>query len=271
MVRRPVRTHASALALAALTVSTTQPAPADTLRATSATTAPPAPTTVRIDGRFDDWRADAYLAADQRYLYVRLVLPEERTLQAAPQPLVVSIAADEHASAAARFDPDLRITFSPPASDGQGVAVDEPGLGAGSRALAHAALDLVVAPTIAAREFELRIARDVRGRPDLTAALAAGRVRVQLAVLRSDGSPAWRSRVRQLELPPRVGTIGTAMATPDAATEPGTPAAIATPAPAGESSPEVAATPAATPDAVVAIPVAGAGEIRVVSWNVFLP
>ena len=244
MTRAALRRAVAPAAVLALAVAALG-GPRCAMAATSAAT--DAATPIRIDGAFDDWPAGTFVAADDRYLYLRLVLPEERTLQASPLPLVVSIAADEHPSEATGFDPDLRIVFSPPEFDGQGVAVRGPPAGTGSGALRHAAIDLVVAPTVAAREFELRLAREVRGRPDLSAALASGRVRVQAALLRADGSPAWRSRVRQLELPPRAGV-----------------AAADTPAAAGLPS------PAATPIAPLGIPAAAAGELRVVSWNVLL-
>ena len=187
----------------------------------------PAPATIRIDGAFDDWPARTHLAADGRWLYVRFTLPEARNVQASDMPLVLAI--DGRAEGA--FDPELRITFSPPATGGLGVAVDAVRGGADAPKLGHAAIDLFAAPTVASREFELRLARDVRGRPDLTELLASGRVRVQASLLRPDGAPAWRSRAWQLDLPPR------------------------DPAPSKSAA---------------AIPAKDAGAVRVVSWNVLL-
>ena len=228
IVRRSV---VAGLALLALTAGSAlrvraESAPAPTA-APGAVRAVPSPTPIRIDGAFADWPAGAYLAADGRYLYVRFTLPEARTIQASDLPLVLAI----DARAEGAFAPDLRITFSPRETSAQGVAVAAVRHGVDDPKLGHAALDLVVAPTVAAREFELRVARDVRGRPDLTAALAAGRVRVQAALLRPDGSPAWRSRARQIELPPRDDAAGS-----------------------GAS----------------AIPAKEPGTVRVVSWNVLL-
>jgi len=206
---------------------TDAPAPAPAaVEVTQAARATPASTTIRIDGAFDDWPAGAYLVADGRYVYVRLMLPEARTVQASEQPLVLAL----DARAAGAFDPELRITFSPRETGGQGVAVAAVRHGDDDPKLGHAALDLVVAPTFAAREFELRVARDVRGRPDLAEALASGAVRVQAALLRADGSPAWRSRAWQIELPP------------------------------SDAAPSVAS----------AIPAKEPGTVRVVSWNVYL-
>jgi endonuclease/exonuclease/phosphatase family metal-dependent hydrolase len=196
-------------------------APADLAQAARA------PTTIRIDGAFDDWPARVHVVADGRYVYVRFALPEERNLQASDLPVVLAL--DARADGA--FDPDLRITFSPPATGGLGVAVEAVRRGDDDTKLGHAQLDLVAAPTVASREFELRIARDVRGRADLTELLASGRVRVQVSLLRTDGSPAWRSRAWQHELPPR-----------DAA-------------PVASSA---------------AIPPKDAGAVRVVSWNVLV-
>jgi endonuclease/exonuclease/phosphatase family metal-dependent hydrolase len=198
-------------------------------RATPA--ASPAAAAIRIDGTFADWPAGTYLAADERYLYVRLALPEERTVQASAQPLVVAI----DLQAAGAFTPDLRVVFSPRATDGQGVAVETPGHR--GTAVGHAALDLVAAPTVASRTFELRVARDVRGRPELSALFAAGPARVQASLLRADGAPAWRSRAYQIELPTR------AAAAPDAA---------------------------GAPEPPPSIPVLEADALRVVSWNVLV-
>lgn len=195
--------------------------------AASAVQAANAPAQIRIDGTFDDWPARAHLAADGRRLYVRFTLPEARNLQASDMPLVLAI--DGRAEGA--FDPELRIVFSPPATGGLGVAVEAVRRGGDETKVGHAALDLVAAPTVASREFELRVARDVRGRPDLTELFASGRVRVQASLLRSDGSPAWRSRAWQIELPPRNDA-------------------------------------AAASD--VAIPPRDPGTTRVVSWNVLL-
>ena len=193
------------------------PAPAAVAVTEAARTAPVS-TTIRIDGAFDDWPAGAYLAADGQYVYVRLTLPEARTIQASEQPLVLAL----DARAAGAFEPELRITFSPRETGGQGVAVAAVRHGDDDPKLGHAALDLVAAPTVAAREFELRVARDVRGRPDLAEALASGAVRVQAVLLRADGSPAWRSRARQIELPPRDAAPSAAAAIPIPAKEPGT-------------------------------------------------
>jgi len=208
------------------------PAPAPSAPAADAAVAavPPAqPRTIRIDGKFDDWPATAFLAADERYLYVRIALPAERNLQAASQPLAIAIDLQPERT----FVPDLRVVFAPRATDGLGVAVEATGA-AGTAGIGHAAVDLVAAPTVAARAFELRVARDVRGRPDLTALFTRGAVRVQASTLRADGSPAWRSRAWQLELPPR-----------DASAPP--------------AQPSVATLPPAPP-----------GGVRVVSWNVLL-
>ncbi|MEW6272023.1 MAG: hypothetical protein AB1689_22300, partial [Thermodesulfobacteriota bacterium] len=173
-----------------------------------------------VDGRFLDWPSGATLRADDEHLYVRLTLPEERTLQAAGAPLELVI------------EPALEIVFSPRDGAGQGVAVRALGGADDARArLGHAAVDLVVAPTFAAREFELRVAREVRGRPDLSAALAGGAVRVHARAERPDGSLAWRSAAQELRLPPRAARPGSAS---------------------------------------VAIPAAAEGALRVVSWNVHL-
>ncbi len=94
------------------------PAPAAVAVTEAARTAPVS-TTIRIDGAFDDWPAGAYLAADGQYVYVRLTLPEARTIQASEQPLVLAL----DARAAGAFEPELRITFSPRETGGQGVAV----------------------------------------------------------------------------------------------------------------------------------------------------
>lgn len=233
-MRRRAAAGLAALVLASASPSraraddTPAPAPvASPAAVTEAARATPTPTTIRIDGAFDDWPAGAHLVADGRYVYVRLTLSEARTIQASEQPLVLAI----DARAAGPFDPELRVTFSPRETGGQGVAVAAVRQGDDDPKLGHAALDLVVAPTFAAREFELRVARDVRGRPDLAEALASGHVRVQAALLRADGSPAWRSRAWQIDLPPR------------------------------DAAPPVGAS---------AIPAKEPGTVRVVSWNVYL-
>ena len=92
------------------------------------------PTRIRIDGAFDDWPAGTYLAADGRWLHVRLSLPEARNIQASDLPLVVAI--DARADGA--FDPDLRLTFSPPATGGLGIAVSAVQHGDDDAKLGHA-------------------------------------------------------------------------------------------------------------------------------------
>lgn len=202
----------------------------------AADVAPPRTTsrTITIDGRFDDWPRDVFLAADERYVYFRLTLPDVRNLQASPTPVVVAL----DAQVEQRFAPDLRITFAPPATGGQGVAVELPG----GIAIGHAAVDLIAAPTYAARAFELRIAREVRDRPELTAALASGAVRMQASALRRDGSPLWRGRAYEIALPPRAASAPADAPVLDGANE----------------------------RAVATVPVAADDEVRVVSWNVLL-
>jgi len=207
---------------------------------------------VAIDGRFADWPEGVHLQADGAYVYVRLALPEERTLQAS-LPLELALDPDDASGtrppatgATGGADvppgPALQVVFSPRTSDGQGVAVLVPGSDAHTRrAVPHAALDLVVAPTFASRTFELRIARDVRGAPEATRALAGGRVRVRATARDAHGGVAWQGPVLELDLPER--GAATAAEAPDAS--PGAGGAAGFPPPPADG-------------------------IRVVSWNVLL-
>jgi len=68
--------------------------------------------------------------------------------------------------------------------------------------LPHEALDLVFAPTYAARDFELRVSRRVRGRPGLSAALADGTVSARLIGVGGDGSLRWSKSLGSVDLPP---------------------------------------------------------------------
>jgi len=134
--------------------------------------APRAQTTqlaITLDGSIDEWPADKAALADAHYLYLRLAVEgESRAIQASHEPLTILLDVDANAATGVRIDEpantlgvDLEVRFSPRRDDGspgRGVAVIAH-TADGPRALSHADIDLLVAPTHAADWYEVRLSR----------------------------------------------------------------------------------------------------------------
>ncbi len=196
---------------------------------------------VRLDGSVEEWPADAACVADADYVYVRFtVKDEEFTLQHAPSTLAVYLDLDSNAETGVQAEapsPDARgadmvIEFSPRsggAEPGQGVAVYAVGPDGTRRVVRHADVDLSFAPTYAAPWYEVRVSRH----PAATCALAGPMA----------GSVAVRGMVAYFD------EGGSASRYSDGF---------------------VAALPVASPGGPVDVdvPARGAGDLRIVSWNV---
>lgn len=191
-----------------------------------------------LDGRTDEWPQDAAALADADYLYFRLALPDEVTLQASSEPVTLLVDLDSDRATgwtpdaprdASPFGFDLGVHFSP--RDGRGgvsAYALEPG-GAHTPIPADQ-VGLRVAPTHAASTFEVRLARRINAGAPL-AALLASPGRAAAMILLQDQSGA---------------TVGW-------------------------SDPETFVRPAAAshpPRANRTIPPKPKGALRVVSWNV---
>lgn len=209
------RSRAPEIAAAALALflwgcpgSCATPAPKDA--------APP----VVLDGRLDpaEWGGKR-LRADGRDIFVRLSLPKALTLQAADESVVVLLDVDgdpttgsglEYVQGETEYGAEIAIVFSPPGErprlggrSGEGVAVlllpDGDGV---PRRTAHDDFDFVFAPTVASRDFELRLSRGPVDRPEIAEALVSGTIAAHVLLVAKDTSLAWEESLGSLELPP---------------------------------------------------------------------
>lgn len=202
-----------------------------------------------IDGDLGEWPEGTLLRADGHDLFVRVSLPGEITLQAAPYSLGLLLDVDGDPSTGSGLDgvqgdtsdagAELAVVFSPPGVSSRSVGRGNEGVAAlllpdrgqdrAAEPVPHADLDLVFSPTYAAKDFEVRLSRRPRGQPELAAALTEGRVSARLVGVDREDSLAWSKPLGTVELPSL-----------------------------GAEGPRVAARlPARPPDA-----------IRIVSWNV---
>lgn len=180
----------------------------------------PSPAAIVIDGALDDWPDERTLRADGHDLYVRLGLPDEITLQAAPYSVVLLLDVDGDASTGSGLDDvegdtadagaEVAVVFSPPGGRPRRGGPPDEGVAAlvlptgeeATRPLSHEALDLVFAPTYAAKDFEVRLSRRVHGQPAISSALAAGRVAVRMVAVGRNASLLWSKPLGSVELPP---------------------------------------------------------------------
>jgi len=195
-----------------------------------------------LDGEFDEWSEDVEATADGHYLYVRMRVPDERTLQGggATTRLLLDLDGDSatgqkvKVNGAPALGMDLDIVFSPQ-KDGRrvsGMAITTFGKKGESGTVDHKALDFTFAPTYAAREFEVRLARRAElAEPMHTAWRDAQTVRGVVRAQPERGGKQRDVSVFTLELPP----LGDA---------------------------------ASRTSADLELPPTAAGSIRVVSWNV---
>lgn len=154
------------------------------------------PMSITLDGAIDDWPLEAAAVADEHYLYLRFKTEREVSLMADEESVQIQLDTDASASTGretAGMGVDLAVTFS--ARDagnerGQGAHVDAISRSRDSVRLPAAALDLSVAPTHAARWFELRIGRRLDAADGVLppgGLLGAGRVRGRVVLLGGDG------------------------------------------------------------------------------------
>lgn len=195
---------------------------------------------IELDGQTADWPESAASVADAHYLYFRVNLPEEVSLQQSPEPATLMVDLDNSAATgwtptaprdAAGYGFDLGVRFSP--TDGQGgvsvVALDPSGA---HTPVPHHLVGLQFSPTHSATQFEVRISRH-----------AGPEAPEGLADLLASGGPA------------------TAMITlQDAAGQ-----TVGWSDPEPFSAPQAASSP---PRAEVGVPPKPANAIRIVSWNV---
>ncbi|MFP6665595.1 MAG: endonuclease/exonuclease/phosphatase family protein [Deltaproteobacteria bacterium] len=175
---------------------------------------PAAQKEVRIDGSFEDWQKPFAAQADGEFIYLRFTLPRKMTLQGNDVPVRLLLDVDADVSTGRRYPdtpegigPEVFVTFSPQRTRGRrgsgvGVRVVRAGGKKDFRPPA-AAFELVFAPTTAARSFEVRIARTIKGRAALSEALDEGQVRMAVVVPAGGVGREWNSGVISLALPPR--------------------------------------------------------------------
>jgi endonuclease/exonuclease/phosphatase family metal-dependent hydrolase len=131
-----------------------------------------------LDGRPSEWRENVAAVADGDYLYFRLTLPDEVTLQGAPEPVTLMVDLDASAGtgmtlpspiAAAGLGFDLGVQFSP--QDGRGgIAAFHLDPTGAHVPMPTSQLGVRFAPTHSSNDFEIRISRH----PDAQAAGALG-------------------------------------------------------------------------------------------------
>ncbi len=154
---------------------------------------------IALDGRLNEWPENIAALADGDYLYFRVTLPEEVTLQAAAEPvtLLVDLDADPGTGttlssplAAAGLGFDLGVQFSP--QDGRGgVAAFQMDPTGAHVPVPSSQIGLQFAPTHSATDFEVRIARhaDSQAPGALASALSgAGPARVMITLQDQGGT-----------------------------------------------------------------------------------
>lgn len=198
--------HRAVHCLAALTITT----------AVAATSFADDKTPVTIDGQFAEWPASAIALADGQHLYLHLSLADAFTLQGGTRTTRLRLDLDGKATTGKRDKPadealgvDLEVVFSPPSPEaGKGLrsgvsvlAYDDRGL---YTEVGHGPIQLTFAPSFAAREYELRIARTTSlAEPVGSRWHAAQRMRGELLVSDADGA-AMQEPIRfGCDLPPR--------------------------------------------------------------------
>ncbi len=131
----------------------------------------PGTTWVVLDGQVTDWPSDRAAMADQNYLYFRISLPEEVSLQASPEPVILLVDVDGNGGTGMRLASprdagglgfDLSVQFSP--ADGRGgVAAEALGADGVRTPVPSADLGIEFGPTHSAAAYEVRLARHAGG------------------------------------------------------------------------------------------------------------
>lgn len=171
---------------------------------------------VVVDGVFSEWGgAPDALRSDGAYLYVRFRLPELRTLQGgnATTRVLFDLDADPATGQVRKDDDgpmgvDLEVTFSPPnarrdGAPGTGVSVQQFTQKGPASTVGHARAGLLFAPSFAATDFELRLARRAELNQDIAALFQnAGKASFRVLVLGSDGKEIARTARVEGPMPP---------------------------------------------------------------------
>src|SRR5690606_30953187 len=117
-------------------------------------------------GALDDWPAGVAATADDAWLHVRFTTDGTYTLQGGQVRSALQLDVDgrpESGRKEGELGVDLEVLFSPPsdrsASPRAGVEVRAVGDHGIHEVVSHAAVGLAFAPTFAAEEYELRLAR----------------------------------------------------------------------------------------------------------------
>lgn len=170
---------------------------------------------ITLDGKFNDWPADASTIADANWVYFRVsVEGQTKPIQSADSTLALWLDVDDNPATghrmaspqvAAAIGVDLVVEFSPveggKVSPGVAAyALDESGM---KTPLSQGQLELAAAPTIAAPTYEIRVSRypDAGAAPALAKLLGtAGQARGMFALIESGKVVGW-SDPEALKLP----------------------------------------------------------------------
>ncbi len=209
--------------------------------------AAPSGKTVVLDGSLDDWPEGVQAQwHDDRYLYLRLEPPAKVTLQSHDEPLVLYVDIDGNGATGisppavpgeegeAALGADLLVVFSPCTAfpslteKANGIAVAAVFEDGSSRVVSHADVDFAFSPTYASDQYEMRLSRT--GMEQVTGrAFSAEGVASRFVLLSASGALAGASDVAR-----------------------------------GSRALEAASAT----ETLAGVPFRGAGEVRVVSWNV---
>ena len=175
-----------------------------------------------LDGRFGDWAADEWAAADERWLWIRFAPDANppQAIQAAPYTTRLRFDADldprtgremayppmkGEAIAIRPQGVDLTIDFSPPNKKGTigiGTGVTRYDHDAKPTDLGHAAIGMACLPTYANSQYELRIDRLAPGSAVLP---KSGTVEIVVEQVDARGNTRWWQRI-VTELPERAAS-----------------------------------------------------------------
>lgn len=169
-----------------------------------------------LDGRLNEWPENIAALADGDYLYFRVTLPEEITLQAAAEPVTLLVDLDADAGtgttlssplAAAGLGFDLGVQFSP--QDGRGgVAAFQMDPSGAHVPVPSSQIGLQFAPTHSATDFEVRLSRhpDSQAPGALASALSqAGPAKVMITLQDQGGTTVGWSDAETFTKPPVSG------------------------------------------------------------------
>lgn len=183
----------------------------------------PAAAQIVLDGEFNDWPEGVAGTADEHFLHLRLIFPEQISLQTSDLATSVFIDLDGDAGTGGSNDlfpgAELELMFAPVANRnaqgvGGGAALRVYNPQGGATDLPHQALGFVAMPTYANHEYELRIPRYLLRHETATDLLKASRpvtaspVRAKVVRLAADESVHWQSEeIAIAALPPAASQV----------------------------------------------------------------